>query len=170
MPLCSSAEQLPRRVERRVVADADQDIVQLLVFPAGVADAVCGDERQAHPHGEVRQGLVAMLLTGQPMPPDLDMEPPRKDRREPAERLASRRDPSPRERPRDRSLLAARQAMEPLRVRRDIVERDARFALGPARRPRGDQPAEVLVAGPALDEQGEPRKLLTGERGDWGTG
>ena len=113
MPLPLGGEQVSGRVERRVIADRGQDVVQLLVLRAGVASAVGRDEREIPPPGQIHERLVAVLLLAQPVPPDLDVEPPGEDRREADERLPSRLEPSPRESPRERPLLAARQAVEP---------------------------------------------------------
>ncbi len=60
--------------------------------------------------------------------------------------------------------------MKPRRVRRDLVERDARLPLGLAGRPFRDEAAEVLVTGPVFYEESDPRKLMTGGLGDLVTG
>ena len=160
MPLALRGKQIPGRVERRVVADRGQNVVQLLVFGAGIARAVGRDERETGAPRQLDERLVAVLLLAQPVPPDLDVEPPGKDPGEPAERLPPRLEPVPRERPRERSLLAARQAMESRRVRRDLLERDARLSLGLAGRALRDEAAEVLVAGAVLDEESDSRRFV----------
>ena len=57
VPLALRGEQAARAVERRVVADARQDVVELLVLRARVAHAVGGEERQAQPARQIDERL-----------------------------------------------------------------------------------------------------------------
>ena len=155
MPLALRGEQAPGPVERHVVADRRQDVVELLVLRARVAHAVGGEQRQAQPPREIHERLVAVLLLAQVMALELDVDAPGKDRRELLELFPRRVEPAARQRPRDRPLVAARQHVEPLRVRGDLVPRDARLALRLSERARRDEAAEVPVAGAVLDEEGE---------------
>src|SRR5262249_56477331 len=87
-----------------------------------------------------------------------DVEAAGEDRREFLEQPAHGVGPTGRQGPRDRTLVAARQDVQTLRVRGDLFESHARLALRFPERPRGDQPAEILVAGAVLDEESETRK------------
>src|SRR6266542_3552020 len=85
------------------------------------------------------------------------MNAPGKKRGEPPELLRGRVESARIERASDRTLGSARQSVQPLGVRLDLLPRHARLALGLPECPRGDEPAEVLVADPVLDEQGQSR-------------
>ena len=99
-----------------------------------------------------------MLLVAKVMPLELDREAARKDRCEPAEQLSRGVRASRREGARDRALFAAGQAMQPFRVRGDVLPRDAPLPLRMPERAGRDQPTEIPVSRAALDEEGEPTR------------
>ena len=85
MALAMRREARTGRVERQVMPDRGENVVQGLVFLPGVAHAVGRDERQAEPRGERGERLVAVLLFAPAMALQLDVEPPGEEVREPLE-------------------------------------------------------------------------------------
>ena len=152
-------EQAPRGVEVRVVADAREDVVELLVPLPRVPDAVRRDERKPEAAREIDDGAVAVLLLAQPVPLQLHVEASGKDRAPFLELLRGRVDSSRRERAGEGPLVASRQNVEPRRVLRDLLAGDEPLPLLAAERAGGDEAAEVAVAGLVLDEEGEPCRL-----------
>ena len=163
MPLTLRREEPSRGVERRVVADRGQNIVQILVLRPGITRAVGREDRQAHSPRQVEEGPVAVLFLAQAMALQLDMEAAREDRGEPLESPARGVQPLARQRARCRPLLSARQAVKPLRVRRDLFPGRGGLSLGLSRRAGRDQAAKVLVAGAVLDEEGETGEIASCE-------
>ena len=108
-----------------------------------------------------------MLLVAKMVPLELDVQPAGEDHGEPGENFSRGIRPVRRERARDEALLAAGQAVQPLRVRGDLAPRHASLPLLVPERTRRDQAGEILVAGPVLDEKREttspvvPRNLLS---------
>ena len=64
--------------------------MQLLVPRRGVAHAVGGDDGKAEPQRHTNERAMAVLFLAQPMPLQLHVEPPGKERAEALERAASR--------------------------------------------------------------------------------
>ena len=159
VPLALRGEEAARAVERRVVADAGEDVVELLVLLPRVAHAVGGKEREPQPPRDIHERLVAPLLLPETMPLELDVEPSREDRAEPFEQRPRRVGPAPRERASDGRLVAARRDVQPLRVRGDLFERDRGLALRLAERAGGDETAEVLDS-PSDSRRGESVAVL----------
>jgi hypothetical protein len=148
-----------------VIADRRQDVVQLLVLRARVTDTIGREKRQPQRPREIDERTVAVLFSAETVPLQLDREPSRKDRREPLERLPRGIDAAGSERPGGRALVAARQAPEPFRARRDVFERDRGLPLRLSERAGGNQAAEVPVAGPVFDEEGDFPSPPGGGRG-----
>ncbi len=63
-----------RGVEGDALADAGEDIGELLVLARGVADAAGGDDGQPEAAGELEHGLVAVLLVAEVVALELDVE------------------------------------------------------------------------------------------------
>ena len=103
-----------------------------------------------------------MLLAAQEVALQLDVDAPRKERGEavqlPAGGLEAARD----ERARHGALLAARQDVQPLRVRGDVFPRSRGLPLRLAHGGRGEKGAEVPVAPLVFGEESQ-----TGERDAW---
>jgi len=94
------------------------------------------------------------------VPLQLDVHAPRKERA-PAGELGSRPvDPAGDERARDRAFVAAGEDVEAGAVQGDVIARDEPFPLALTERAGGDQPAQVPVAGPDLDEKCEAGRLF----------
>ena len=146
MPLPLGRQQAARLVERRVAADGGHRVVQLLVPRRGVAHAIGGEDGKAQAQRQINESAVAVLLLAQPVPLQLDVEPPRKKRGESGHFLLRRVEAAFPESPGHRPLGAARQAMQPRRVFLDLLERHGRLALRLSQCPGRDQPAKVLVA------------------------
>ena len=121
-----------------------------------VADAVRRDERQAEPPREIDErpgcGAPPRAGGGAAARRGAVRERSRRGARAPAVAAST---PSGGERARDRTLVAAGQAVQALRVRRDLLPRDGGLPFRLAERARRDQAAEVPVAGAALDEESE---------------
>ncbi len=100
-------EEAAGRIDRGVVADAGEDVEEVLVAPAGIAGAVRGDEGEAMRAGEVEENGIAGLLVADPVPLQLDVETARKECREAREELARGVGPDPLERAEDRPLEPA---------------------------------------------------------------
>ncbi len=151
-------EQASGGVERNVVANCGQDVVELLVLRPRVSHAVGREERQAQAPCEVRERLVAALLLPPPVALKLDVEAARKDRPESLEEAVRRIEAALLQLARDEPFRAARQRVQSLGMRGDLLERHRRFPLGFSERARRDEATEVLVAGARLDEEREARR------------
>jgi hypothetical protein len=127
--------------------------MEVLVAPARVPDPVRRNERKAEPFREIDERAVAVLLVTETMALELDVEPAREDRREPLEELLRGVRSAGGERARGGTLLAARQAVETVRVRRDLFEADSPLPFRAPERAGGDETTEIPVARPVLDEQ-----------------
>jgi hypothetical protein len=158
MALALRGEEAAGPIERHVVPDRSQDVVELLVLMPRIAHAVRRDERQLQRAGEIDERAVSVLLLPQVVALELDVEPARKDPAEAREEILRGVEASLPERARDRALVASGQDVQSLGVRGDLVERDGGLPLRLPERARGDQPAEVPVAGTGLDEEGKTRE------------
>jgi hypothetical protein len=129
--------------------------MEVLVAPARVPDPVRRNERKAEPFREIDERAVAVFLVTETMALDLDVEPAGKDRGESFEKLARSVGTSRSESAPGGTLLAARQAVETVRVRRDLFEADPPLPFRAPERAGRDQAAEVLVSRAVLDEERE---------------
>jgi hypothetical protein len=129
--------------------------MEVLVAPARVPDPVRRNERKAEPFREIDERAVAVLLVTETMALDLDVEPAGKDRGESFEKLARSVGTSLSESAPGGTLLAARQAVETVRVRRDLFEADPPLPFRAPERAGGDETTEIPVARPVLDEEGK---------------
>ena len=144
--------QLKRRpacAERRLVADAGEDVVERAIGRLGEADAVGGDDRHVERGGEIAQRVVVRLLVAQQVALQLEIgvgAP--EDADEPIDQPADAE-------PRAAQHRAAAERDEPAGVAVDLVERQRPF---PFRRPQlhhRQQPAEIAVALLRFDEDGK---------------
>jgi hypothetical protein len=134
--------------------------MEVLVAPARVPDPVRRNERKAEPFREIDERAVAVLLVTETMALDLDVEPAGKDRGESFEKLARGVGTGLCQSAPGGTLLAARQTVKTVRVRRDLFEADPPLAFRAPERAARDQAAEVPVARSALDEEGEATSLV----------
>ena len=159
------------RVEVRVVADARERVEEVLVLPLRVARAVRREDRQARGESEIEERAVQVLLLAQEVALQLHVHAPGEERRE-AVQLAPRRVEAARvarrQRARHDALLAARQDVQPFRVRGDFLPRRGRLPLRLPRGGGGEKRAEVPVALLVLGEQRQAgiEKLLLGGEGE----
>ena len=153
--LALRGQEAPRRIERRVPADARQDVVELLVLRAGVAHAIRREQRQPQPPRQIDERLVAVLLLAQVVPFELDVQSAREEAGQGLQERPRGVEPSLCQSPRDRPLLASGQAIQPIGVRGDLLEGDKRLTLGATQGSSGQETAEVLVASSVFDEEGE---------------
>ncbi len=144
------------RVEVRVVADARESVEEVLVLPRRVARAVRREDRQARGESEIEERAIQVLLRAQEVALQLHVKAPREERRE-AVQLAARRVETARiarrQRARHDALLAARQDVQPFRVRGDLLPRRGRLPLRLPCGGGGEKRAEVPVALLVLGEQ-----------------
>ena len=107
--------------------DARQIKVRFGVRSLGVVHVVRRDDRQRQALGHVGKEPVEHGLLRQPVILKLDEEGPRlEDLREPTEHASPRLGPLLEHALRHEPPHASREADEPLRVRRDVLERDGR--------------------------------------------
>jgi hypothetical protein len=140
--LAVEGEPAPRRVQRRVVAQAGEDVDDPGVGGRGVQDAVRGEDRQPHGARPVHEECVAALLAGDPVALDLDVEPVRpKRRREPRGRGRSGRRPALGPHAAHGALLVAGQRDEPIGGLGELLPRDAPLPLVRPQVRRGQEPA-----------------------------
>ena len=134
---------------------------------AGVAHAVGGDQGEPEAGGEVEGGAVAVLLVAEPVALQLDVEAAGEEGGEAFEEVPRGVEAAPTggEGVRQRPLLAAGQAVEPLGVRGDQLPARPRLPLRPAAGGGGQQLAEVAVAGAVADEQGQAGEAARGVAG-----
>ena len=125
------------------MADAGQDVEEVLVAAAGVTRPVRGNERKALRAGEVEEDGVPRLLVADAVPLDLDVEAAGEERREAREELACRVGPHPLERAQDWPLESAREDVEPIGVRGDVGPRGRSLPLRLAERGGGEEVERV---------------------------
>ncbi len=162
VPLPVALQQPSRRVESRMAADRRQHVLQRFVPGPRIPHPIARDQGQPHPPGQVDERPVAVLLLPDPMPLQLHVQPPREDRRHPPHHLPGRLHPSHPQRPSQRPLRPPGQAMQPGRVLRDQFPRSPCLPFRPPRCRRGEQPAEVPVPHPALDQQSDSGGKVVG--------
>ena len=106
---------------------------------------------------EIDERDVAMLFVAPVMPLQLDMRAPAEDAADLVQQRFGLDDAALRQRMRDRTFIAAGDAVQSGRMLRDEVPREPRFALRPIERARRQQLAEIAIAVVIFDEQREPR-------------
>ena len=128
-------------------ADAGEDVVQLLVLGARIADAVRGDERQAKAPREIDERDVAMLFVAPMMALQLDVRAPVEDAADLVQQRFRLVDAALRQRMRERPFIAAGDAVQSGRMLRDEVPGEPRLALSAGQRAGREQLAEIAIAG-----------------------
>ena len=108
---------------------------------------------------EVDERGVALLLFAPAVALQLDVEPAGEDAASRSSSLARGVEAAVGESAAPPATRRRRSSVQPLGVRRHLLERHRGLALRLPERAGGDQAAEVLVAGAVLDEQGEARTL-----------
>ena len=156
-PPSLSREEASGSVEVGPVADAGEDVVQVLVGPPRVAHAVRRDEREAERPASRDERLVAMLLLAEAMALELDVQPAGEDRAPTRELGARGVQTTRRERARDRSLVPSRERVQSDRVLAHRVGRNEGLPFHLSERAGGQEPAEVAVSAAVLDEKRQPR-------------
>ena len=158
------AAQSPSRLrQRRLVADAGEDVVERAIGGFGEAHAVGREDRHVEGGGEIAQRVIVGFLVAEEMaleleigagaPEDADQAI---DESADAERRAAQHG-------------AAAERDEPGRVAVDLVERQRPFPLRRAQLRHGQETAQVAVAGLGFDEDGELEDRVRG-RGARGEG
>ena len=152
-----------RRVEVRARAHAEEHVVGLRLAAMDVVEVVRGDEREPDLRGEAQQLLVQGALLGEAVVLELEEEAVGPEDVRIAAGKGSRGGPVVvLERARDLAVQAGREADEPGAVLREVVAVDARLVVVAVDVGVGDDPAEVLIAGPVARQQDEVERLRVG--------
>ena len=148
IPLGVQRQPPPGVRERRLVADAGEDVEQRPIGRLGEADAVGGDDRHVERRRQIDERMVVGLFVAQEVALQLDADV-RRAPNMPTRR--SSRPPTPKRRPLERRAAGERD--EPADVAVEIVERERAFAFRRAQLHPRDQPAEVAIAVARFDQE-----------------
>src|SRR5262249_14632090 len=141
-------ETPPCLIERRAEVDAGEDVEEWPSSGGGVTHVIGGDDRHAVSGGQVGEPAREPFSTALAVTRHADGEA----RAEDVLQMKEVRGPVfAGERP----LAAAREAVEARRMLLHLLPARLRLALFPSERGRGEEAAEMLVAGAALDQEPE---------------
>ena len=150
----------PGGVDVRAGADAEEDVVRLRLGPVDVVEVVRRDEREPDLGTESHELLVERTLLRQAVVLDLEVEAVRpEDVRVAARELPGRGPVVVLECARDLTVQAGREPDEARAVLGEVVAVDPRLVVVAVDMGIGDDPAEVLVAGPVAGQQDQVEGL-----------
>ena len=145
-------------VQGSALADATEHVEQLAVGGACEAHAVGGHQRQSEATGQIHQCTVAVLLGTQPMTLQLHMQPVAEGVGKPLEGRAGAVQPTMAQRVSQWTLVAAGEAVKPVRMLGDESPGGPCRAFRPAASRGREEPAQVAVANGRANEQSEARE------------
>ena len=138
-----------------MIPNAGKDVQQLALLRASIAHAIGGQQRQAQSLRNFHSRLIVRFFLPAEMPLEFNINiVPAKHGAELLHAVDGRFDPSSRQGIRQGALFSARQANQPLGLRRHLFRKSMTFGFFPSQFHLRDQPAKVLITCTRFDQQG----------------
>ncbi len=172
MPFAVGAEPAPRRIQVSVLPEAGEDIHHLGIGRRGVEDAVCREEGQVMGSREIPQVPYRFVLPSHRMALNLDEDISGAERSDDVpDRVLRPGGILPGQGPTHRPFLVAGQGDQPLGELGEFSPGYSTLPLRGTELSLSEKAAEILVAGPRLDQDGNDatvfeRDLRTDQRTD----